>query len=74
MVGVKESISWGTGYAKLMLGVTYGAFDDSLILDESAVAGTFGAVTEAAAELAASDCSGWTEEATLLILNVADLW
>lgn len=56
------------------MGFTYGGFDDTLVLDASAVAGKFDTVTKAAAELAASGCSGLAEGAMLFILKVADLW
>ena len=73
MVRGENSFSWGTECAKLMLGATYGTFDDSLALDDAAKVGIFGAATEAAAELAPSDCAGSIEGALLLTLKVADL-
>lgn len=74
MVGGKYSFSWGSEYAKLMTGATYGTSDDSFALDDSAKVDTFGAATETAAELAPSDCAGSTEGALLLTLNIVDLW
>lgn len=74
MVGVAVSFSWETEYTKLILGATYGTFDDSLALDGSAKVGTFGAATEAAAELAPSGCMGLIEGTLLLMLKIADLW
>lgn len=74
MVGVEDSFSGGVENAKLLSGATYGTFDDSLALDDSAKVDTFGAATEAAAELAPSDCAGLTEGALLLTLKIADLW
>lgn len=58
----------------MILGVTSGAFDNSLVLDDSAATGTFGTVTDTAVELIPSGCSGVTEGTLLLTLKALDLW
>lgn len=73
-VGDGDSVSSGTGYARLILGVTNGALDDSLVLDDTAATDKSGTVTEGAAKLEAASFSELTGGAPLTVLKVADLW
>lgn len=73
-MGVEDFVSSGAGTARSSLGVTNGAPDDSLALDETAATGKSGTVTEGAAKIEAAGFSEPNGGAPLPMLKVADFW